>query len=188
MKKIASILVVTLTLACLTIGIVLVAAQTKAVNPKTATANKDIILANKDAIQIALNPITDVKVKCCGGSMSSARVCVEATLVNKSGTPQTYTTKFIGMKAGTCIQYDKEYCKKHPPAAGMLCIDPCLKTSAPTPETVAGPTVTVPPNGSAPLNILAPNTTYVAGSKLEVRQGNAAPHTTAVPPINQCVL
>jgi hypothetical protein len=137
---------------------------------------------------VPISPISNVTVKCCGGSMSSARVCVGATLKNYGTAPVTFSTKYIGMKAGECIAWDKEYCKAHPAPAGGICIDPCKQTSPPTPVVTAGPNVTVPANGTAPLNITAPNHTYVQGSKLEVQAPGKTPQSRAVPPINQCVL
>jgi hypothetical protein len=177
MKKLASITPVVSFLAVyFIVATVVVAAQIKAVDSAK--------------VAVAPNPITDVTSKCCGGSMGSARVCVEATIVNTTNAPVTFDTTFFGMKAGACIQWDKEYCKKHPPTAGHLCVDPCIKTSPPTPVTVDGPKITVPAKGSVPLSIAAPNNSYVAGSTLKIgKKGSGEPsHHAAVPPIKECVL
>jgi hypothetical protein len=177
MKKPASIaLLVSLLVVYCAAAMVAVAAQVKAVGSAK--------------VAVAPNPITDVKSRCCGGSMGAARVCVEATIVNITNAPVTFDTTFFGMKAGVCIQWDKEYCKKHPPTGGKLCVDPCIKTSPPTPVTVDGPKITVPAKGSVPLSIVAPNSSYGAGSTLKIgKKGSGEPsHHAAVPPIKECVL
>lgn len=126
-----------------------------------------------------LNPIRDVKT----GGANPSTSWVNATLVNNGTAAIEYTTRFAGLKAGECAKYDTEYCKKHPPAAGQLCIDPCIQPGAPVPVNVNGSKVNVPAKGTAPIHIAVPNNAYVQGSKLEaLAAGAAKPATANVPP------
>ena len=132
--------------------------------------------------------IQDTKSGCCGGSMSGANVCVNATIKNFSSSPMTYSTRYIGLKSGNCVKYDDNYCAQHPPASGMICVPPCVEISSPTIVTTMGPSVSVPAKGTANVHIVAPNHKYIAGSVIEVQPTDGAPSRAHVPPINQCVL
>jgi len=108
----------------------------------------------------ARTPIQDIKIGCCGGSASSAGVCIDTTLKNYSSSKVTYNVSYSGLKEGGDV------------------------------VTTVPVAVSVPAQSSASVHIFAPNHRYVAGSWLKVKRHNPDSSTLRAPvsPINQCVL
>lgn len=129
-----------------------------------------------------LPEIKNVKHSCTGGSMSSAKLSVTATVFNKNTKPQTYKTGFVGMKAGECIQHNSDHCIGQP--SDYLCMPKCTKQAPPTMITVKGDPVTVPGKGQRSFSIITPTHLYVQGTRVNV--GGAKAMVLPVP-IAQCL-
>jgi len=136
------------------------------------------------AHQLQILPeIKNVKHSCTGGSMSSARLLVTATVLNKNSKTLTYNPMFIGMKAGACLEENSDHCAGQP--SDYICAPKCIKQAPPIPITIKGKSVTVPAKGNKTFSILAPTHLYLAGTRVVI--GGVKAMVLPVP-ISQCVL